>query len=199
VSTVDVASLLYAGETVETELSLGPNRLVATSHRLVAVTPEAPGPNVTTVDRPNVETLRVTVDLDLALLRPAVQALVVGVVLVAVGVSFEFGGLLAPPELDAGVAGQVGVGGVLTLLGTVAELLALLDDALLAAGGFSLLLGAALAGYVGHTRERVVRTHVAGEDPFDVPAHGIDPAAVERFQGTLRTTSGAAPADSQPR
>lgn len=162
----EVRELLYDGETVEREVTFGSNRVVVTSHRVLAVTRDAPGANVRKVDRPNVEGVATATDSKRGHLVNAFAMFVLAIPLLAGGRILSFDGMFEGLDTGRG-ANAIGVStGFLDTLGFV---FGLIDDALLWSGVACLgLLVLFLVLYV-RSRTTVVRIGVAGESDVSFP------------------------------
>ncbi|WP_434530321.1 hypothetical protein ACODNH_11885 [Haloarcula sp. NS06] len=95
-------SLLYDGEVIEADVRLDRGGVVVTSHRVLVFTPDREGSNYRQVDRPNVEGVDVTTSGDWSFLELGVKALVVGIVLVAAGMTVSLDSLVGNVSLDSG-------------------------------------------------------------------------------------------------
>lgn len=170
--------LCYDGERIEAEFDLGESAVVVTSHRVLAFTPGADGANYRAVDRPNVDGVARTVEGSERAVATALKALVVGAVLLGAGSLFSLDGLAESVDLSGAGTAQLGMGGMLSMLQQIFALLALLDDALVALGALVLLGAAAAMGWYAHSRTRLLRLSVAGEDDLVVPAPESDDEGV---------------------
>jgi hypothetical protein len=167
----DVRSLLHDGETVEREVEVGTNRLVVTSHRLLAFTPDSGGANFEHVERPNVDGARLaTVGRPRLLVRGG-AALLVAAPLLAVARLFDTDGLLSTPD---GIAGLTGAGGLLGLVERASYLVGLVDDAVLALGVLFLVGTVVYAVRYARSRTRAVIVSVAGDEDLQIPATAPD-------------------------
>lgn len=196
------ASRLRNGETIVTTVPVGANGIVVTSQRLMAFTPEGDGPNYRVVERPNVEAVRLETVADDDWLEYVFKGGLGGLVGVAVGLTVDFGSLLAIGSVDTSGAGQVGVGGLLAVLERVTTLLGRLDQVFLYGGLLALALGLAALGRYVESREHTLTIAVAGDDPIRVlaPADSEDALArVERsLDGDDARDAAADPLDPQP-
>ncbi len=104
-------SLLYDGEVIEADVRLDRGGVVVTSHRVLVFTPDREGSNYRQVDRPNVEGVDVTTSGDWSFLELGVKALVVGVVLVAAGMTVSLDSLVATSRWTAAVPRAPSVSG----------------------------------------------------------------------------------------
>jgi hypothetical protein len=178
-----VDDLLYDGETVRESVDLDGARVVVTSHRILAFTPDMDGANFQQADLPNVEGVGTGARTESRLLEPGLRIGVVGVVLVVTGLVVDFGGLVGGVDLGGG-AGSVGIGG---MLGPVRSLLGLvrdLDQYLRLVGALALLLAVGLLSVYWYLREPTLTVAVAGGEDIHVPRVD-DPGAVSRIERAL--------------
>jgi hypothetical protein len=166
----EVSELLYDGETVEREVTFGSNRVVVTSHRLLAVTPDAPGANFRKIDRPNVEDVGIGTDSSPGHLVNAGGLVVLAVPLVAASRILSFDGMFEGLSTSRG-AQAIGVStGFLDTLGFV---FGLIDDALLWSGVVCLVLALPFVGLYVYSRTTVVRIDVAGGENVSFPVGNV--------------------------
>lgn len=183
-----VEDLLFEGESVRRTVSLGDNRVVVTSHRLLAFTPSAGGENYRQADLPNVSDVRAGYDGEETLVAQALQVFLYGGILLAVGVLFDFESLV-PTDAFSGTgegAAQLGIGGLLGMMQRMLELIAMIDDISRALGALLLLLGAFIVAVYLLTRDRVVVVSVAGDGGTitvpageDAPESAVEDAVAE--------------------
>ena len=167
-------TLLYAGETAVATLSIPDGQMVATSHRLLILTPDADGPNLRVVQRPNVQRLGQGTN-GRQFLRPTVVTMGGGVAAIALG------SLLTVESMAEAVPTEGPAAGLLGPIGTLLTLVGVLDELLVAAGAISLLLGTAITVVWLLVRTAVVTVRVAGGETIRVPAGSLDGARIERF------------------
>jgi hypothetical protein len=169
-----VEQLLFEGESVEGAVSVGPGRVVVTSHRVLVFRPHADGANYEHVDRPNVEGITRDTLGRPRLLGGAIKAGVVGAILAGAGLMVDldglFGGFTVPDS-----AGALGVGGIFALMRTFVSLFTLLDDALWWGGLLTLAVAAVFGAAYVTTRERTLCIRVAGDEDIHVPLAGDSP------------------------
>ena len=178
-------SLLYDGEVVEADVRLDRGGVVVTSHRVLVFTPDREGSNYRQVDRPNVEGVDVTTSGDWSFLELGVKALVVGVVLVAAGMTVSLDSLVGNVSLDSGgAASAVGIGGMLGMLQTMLTLMAQLDDLMRLFGGLALAFAAVVLGVYLWSRDRLLVVRVAGDDDIELTAPD-DESVVERIKAAI--------------
>ncbi|GGK67234.1 hypothetical protein [Haloarcula sebkhae] len=178
-------SLLYDGEVIEADVRLDRGGVVVTSHRVLVFTPDREGSNYRQVDRPNVEGVDVTTSGDWSFLELGVKALVVGVVLVAAGMTVSLDSLVSNVSLDSGgAASAVGIGGMLGMLQTMLTLMAQLDDLMRLFGGLALAFAAVVLGVYLWSRDRLLVVRVAGDDDIELTAPD-DESVVERIQAAI--------------
>jgi hypothetical protein len=190
-----VEDLLYDGESVRESVDLDDARVVVTSHRVLAFTPEMDGANFQQADRPNVEGVGTGARTESRLLEPGLRIGVVGVVLLGTGLVVDFGSLVGSVDLGGG-AGGVGIGG---MLGPVRSLLGLvrdLDQYLQLFGALALLLAVGILSVYWYLREPTLTIAVAGSEDIHVPRVD-DAAAVDRIERAL--TPDGADGDGTPR
>ncbi|WP_058993078.1 hypothetical protein [Haloarcula sp. CBA1127] len=188
-------SLLYDGEVIEADVRLDRGGVVVTSHRVLVFTPDREGPNYRQVDRPNVEGIDVTTSGDWSFLELGVKALVVGIVLVAAGMTVSLDSLVGNVSLDSGgAASAVGIGGMLGMLQTMLTLMAQLDDLMRLFGGLALAFAAVVLGVYLWSRDRLLVVRVAGGDDVELTAPD-DESVVERIEAAV--VPGTGPADAE--
>jgi hypothetical protein len=188
-------SLLYDGEVIEADVRLDRGGVVVTSHRVLVFTPDREGSNYRQVDRPNVEGVDVTTSGDWSFLELGVKALVVGVVLVAAGMTVSLDSLVGNVSLDSGgAASAVGIGGMLGMLQTMLTLMAQLDDLMRLFGGLALAFAAVVLGVYLWSRDRLLVVRVAGDDDIELTAPD-DESVVEQIEAAI--VPGAASADAE--
>lgn len=172
-----VEDLLFDGETVRREVPVGDNRVVVTTHRVLAFTPESDGENYRRVDLPNVADVRAGHEGETNLLRTALRTFAYGGVLLAVGVAVDFEAIV-PTDAFSGTgqaAGQVGVGGLLGVMQRMLGVIAQLDRYARLVGAVLVLFGVFVVAVYYLTRERVLVVAVAGDaEDIHVPAPDAD-------------------------
>jgi hypothetical protein len=182
-----VEDLLYEGESIRETVALGDGKVVVTTHRLLAFTPDSEGENFRDVDLPNVVGVESDADGDVDILVRGVKTLGVALVLVLVGQLIDFGSLIGTTSIDTGGAGGAGIGGLLGTLNGFLQLFARLDELLTLFGALLLLLAVVIFGAYLLTRQRVLRIDVAGDADdilVDAPDGGLD-GTVSRLEGAL--------------
>lgn len=184
-----VEDLLFEGETVDRTVSLGDNRVVVTSHRLLAFTPEADGENYSQVDIPNVADVRAGYDGETNLLAQAARVGLYGVVLLGVGVFLDFESFV-PTDVFGGTgaaAGRLGLGGIIGMMQTFLGLIAQIDDFALMIGALLVLFCVFILAVYLLTRDRVLVVAVAGDDEHILVPTGDEDvsAAVSALESAL--------------
>jgi hypothetical protein len=81
--------------------------------------------------------------------------------------------------IDVGTGGEMGLGGFIGLMQSLLNLLALLDELLVAAGAIALLVGALFLGAYAWSREELLVVEVAGDDDIELPAPERDDAVAD--------------------
>ncbi|NHX39519.1 MULTISPECIES: hypothetical protein [Haloarcula] len=191
-------SLLYDGEVIEADVRLDRGGVVVTSHRVLVFTPDREGSNCRQVDRPNVEGVDVTTSGDWSFLELGVKALVVGIVLVAAGMTVSLDSLVGNVSLDSGgAASAVGIGGMLGMLQTMLTLMAQLDDLMRLFGGLALAFAAVVLGVYLWSRDRLLVVRVAGGDDVELTAPD-DESVVDRIEAAIVPEAPPADAGSAP-
>ena len=162
-----VEDLLYEGERVRGRVSVGDDRVVVTTHRLLAFTPTGEGENSRQVDLPNVDDVRAGYDGEDALLPQALRAAVYGLVLLAVGFLVDFDSFVPTDVFDSTseTAGRIGLGGLFATMGRLLDVVASLDDVARVAGALVLLFAVFVLAVYALTRDRAVVVSVAGDAP----------------------------------
>lgn len=162
-----VEDLLYEGETVRGRVSVGDNRVVVTTHRLLAFTPTREGENYRQVDLPNVDDVSAGYDGEDHLLPQALRAAVYGLLLLAVGVFVDFDSFVPTDVFDdtSEAAGRIGLGGMFAMMGRLLDIIARLDDVARALGALVLLFAVFVLLVYVLTRDRAVVVRVAGDTP----------------------------------
>lgn len=169
-----IRALTYDGERIDAELRFSDGALVATSHRLLAVTPDGDGPNLRTVHRPNVTGVG-RARGGRRFLRPLAATAGVGT-LALVG-----GSLFSVESAADTVPTTEGFGGVLGPIRTLLGLVGVVDELLLLVGALLLLVGVGLAGVWLTVRRPVVVVSRAGSEPMRVPADGVTERRLREF------------------
>jgi hypothetical protein len=184
--TGSVEELLYDGEQVRHRVDVDGSRVVVTTHRLLAFTPEGAGENFQQVDRPNVDGVSAGHDGEDNLLVQGARVLVYGVVLLAVGLFVDFGSFV-PTDMfgQAGAAGSMGLSGLLGLLQSFTEVLAQADQFARIVGAVLLLFAVFVFAVYLLTRDRVLVVSVAGGEDITVPASGGIETAVAELEDAL--------------
>jgi len=159
-----VDELLLAGERVRERVTVGDHAFVVTSHRVLSFGPgEGDEPRFRAVDRPNVVAVRIETHDPLRLLGWAGIFGVVGTVLLLIGLSIDFGGLV--PGVGAGPAAEA----LRVVTDALSALLAAFGRLLVWTGTVVVLAGVAVfVTYVRGRHERLV-VAVDGETNLTAP------------------------------
>jgi len=195
-----IDDLLYDGETVEETVDIDTSRLVVTSNRVLAFTPETDGEHFQQVDRPNVTGVTTAAGREGTMLTWSVALGALGAVLVAVGVVVDFDSLVGDVGAGNAEAGRrLGVGGVLETVQRLFELLAQLDDFMRLFGVLAVLGAVALFAVYRFLREPALVVETAGDDrDIRVPQPADDPDARTRLERALFPDAGRAGRESSP-
>ena len=178
-----VAELLYEGEDVTEQVSVGDAHVVVTTHRVLAFTPEMEGENFRQVERPNVTDVSVRTDGETGFLMTGFRAGLFGIVFLGVGMVVDFGALMGDinlSEMDAG-AGALGIGGILGMVQGMIDILSSLDDYMRMFGALLLLFALVpVAVYVYSRETRLVLSIAGGDDlPIASPPEDADSIVAE--------------------
>lgn len=187
--------LLYDGESVRESIDLDPARVVVTSHRVLAFTPDRDGPNFRQVDRPNVEGVSPGADGDRTHLVRGIRWMAIGAILLVTGAAVDLDALIGRVDMgDAGGAQRIGAGGVLGLVRTTLDLLGRLDEGLMLAGAVAALAGLAAVGLYLRTRDATLVVAVAGDDDLHLP-RPADAEVRDRLEAAVVPTGSGPPAE----
>ena len=193
-----VDDLLYDGETVRETVDVGTSRVVVTSHRVLAFTPDADGENFRQADRPNVEDVETgsATDDDWSL-RYALRFGIVGGIFAVLGAMIDFGDTFGDIEFDAEAAGQVGAGGLISVAQTLIDIMAMLDVLLLVFGLLALLLAGVLVGVYLFQRDPTLVIRVAGDkEEIHLPRSDAGDETRRRLEAAIFPDRGAGAAGS---
>ena len=176
----DIEPLCYAGESVVEAVPFSGGTVGVTSHRVLALTPGADGPNLRAVDRPNVASIELSAGGDAGHGARAVRFGVYALALVGASFVVDFGAVEAidPPS-------GTGAGGVVQMAVAMTGLLTMVDDALRYAGLLVLLVALLFAALYGYSRDSYLAVDVAGGDAVHVPASPSESAAADRLRIAL--------------
>lgn len=181
-----IHELLYDGETVRETVAVDSARVVVTSHRVLALTPEGDGPKFRQVDRPNVVGVGAGSDGDGALLARGIRWSAIGGVVAAAGTFVNFDSIVGDVALGGSETGGIGIGGVLGAVQGMLALLRQLDELLQLLGALGMLLGVLVLGAYLHTRDATLVVEVAGDDAdVHLPRPADSRAAIERLETAI--------------
>jgi hypothetical protein len=199
-----VEDLLYESERIRSEVDLEAGRVVVTTHRLLAFTPDDEGTNFRDVDLPNVTSVAGGHRGESNLVAQALRFLLYGVVLLAVGVFVDFSAFVPTDAFGANAsgAGQIGIGGFLGIMNRFIGLIAGLDRIARILGAVLLLFSTFIFGVYLLTRDRVLVVEVAGDEDVQIPTSGeeADDAVTALERALFESNAGGAttPADPEP-
>ena len=177
----EVDRLLHDGETVEEALDVGQDRLVVTTHRLLAFMPSGDGPRFEAIHRPNVTGVEMQSGGAAHHLERAIKAGILGFFLLAGGATVSLDGMLTG-SVDSAAASQTGVGDIIGFLGVLATVLALVDDVLLVAGLVSIAIAAVASTLYVRSRDTNVVVRVAGGDDVHLTGEDATEASLVRLR-----------------
>jgi len=193
-----VDELLYEGESIRESVDVGSSRVVVTSHRVLAFTPETAGENFTGTERPNVDGVSLGARTDDNLLRRALQFGVGGGLLAVVGYFVDFGSTFGDLNLNSEAAGRVGAGQLIGVAQTLIDIMALLDFLLLLSGGVLLFLTALLIGVYWFRREPTLVISIAGGGDIHLPQPTDATSARTRLEAAIFPDAGSAADTGNP-
>lgn len=160
-----VDDLLYDGESVRESLDVGTARIVVTSHRVLAFTPEMDAENFQQADRPNVTGVDTGALAEGNLLERGLRFGVVGIVLVVTGLLFDVESMLGDSlDFESTHTDEFGLGGLMEVTEVMMNLLVNLDDLLVTFGALALFLSAVLLGVYWFLRTPTLVVELAGEE-----------------------------------
>ena len=179
-----LSRLTYDGESLVDGVTVSGGTVGVTTHRVLALTPEAEGPNLQAVERPNVEDVAAAAAGDAA---HGVRALRFGVYALALYggsylVNFDSVSTVEPSSAP-------GAGEVVSMAVAMTGILSAVDDVLRIAGVLVLLVALVFLALYGRSRDRHLRIEVAGDDPVRVPMNRNEHAPTERLAAALEKAS----------
>ena len=180
----EVDRLLHDGEDVEELLDVGPDRLVVTTHRLLAFMPSGDGSRFEAIHRPNVTGVELQSGGSPQHLERALKAGILGFFLIAGGATVSLDGMLTG-SVDAAAASQTGVGDIIGFLGVLATILALVDDILLVTGLISFGVAAVATSIYLRSRDTDVVVRVAGGDDVHLTGEDVTESSLVQLRRAL--------------
>lgn len=177
-----VDDLLYEGESVRESIDVGTARVVVTSHRVLAFTPEMDGQHFRQVERPNVDGIETSALAEADLLERGIRSGIIGGVLIAVGVVFDFESIAGGTNFQDANVDEFGLGGMMSMAQNMMNLLANLDSLLRTFGILALFLSVVMLGVYWYLRTPTLVIEVAG-DGEDI--HVPRPEDVEGIRNRL--------------
>lgn len=159
-----VKELLYESESVEEVLDYDDTRVVVTSHRVMAFTPEMDGENFRQVDRPNVTGVTTGAQSRTALAARSIRYGIYGAILVLAGYFLNFEDFVGGVSLDAESAQQTGAGGVVQTTQGMLDFIANLDELMQTFGALALLVAVAVFAVYWLLRTPTMVISVAGDE-----------------------------------
>jgi len=180
----DVDRLLFDGEAIEESMDVGSDRLVVTTHRLLAFMPTGDGPRFEAIHRPNVVRVDLQAGGENDHLTRGVKAGILGFFLLAGGATVSLDGVLGG-SVDTTGASQVGVGEIVGLLGVLQTILNLVDDALLVAGLVAFGVAAVAITLYARSRHTDVVVRVAGGDDVHLTGDDVTETSLVQLRRAL--------------
>ena len=159
-----VKELLYESESVEKVLDYDDTRIVVTSHRVMAFTPEMDGENFRQVERPNVTGVSTGSQGRISLAARSIRYGVYGGLLVLVGSVINFESYVGGVTFDPEAAQQTGAGGVVQTTQGMLGFIANLDEMLQSLGALVLLAAVAIFAVYWLLRTPTMVISVAGDE-----------------------------------
>jgi len=178
------ARLCYGGESVVEVVPFSGGLVGVTTHRVLALTPDGDGPNLQSIDGPNVADVELSSGGDAAHGVRALRYGLYAVLLVGASYLIDFSGVSGVDPPSGTGAGQV-INMALAMLGV----LSLVDDVIRIAGLGVLVLALLLAVAYGRSRDSYLAIRVAGGDPVRVPAAASESAAATRLRVAVEKAS----------
>jgi hypothetical protein len=158
-----VDELLYSGERVVHRTEIGDNEVVVTSHRILAFTPDSDGENFHQVDRPNVSNVRRGATGETNLLSQGTKVGGIAIVLLLAGQFISLDSYVAGMDFDSGAAGRMGLGGIMSMMNSMMNFIANLDEYMTMLGALLVLLAVFIFAVYVLTRDRVLVIGVSGD------------------------------------
>jgi hypothetical protein len=159
-----VKELLYESESVEEALNYDDTRVVVTSHRVMAFTPEMDGENFRQVERPNVTGVGTGAQSRASLAARSIRYGIYGAVLILAGYFLNFESFVGGVNFDAESAKQTGAGGIVETTQGMLDLIANLDELMQTFGALALLAAVAIFGVYWLLRTPTMVISVAGDE-----------------------------------
>ena len=181
-------SQLYEGELMIDTATVDDVLIGISTHRLFALTAEEiDSTTLQTVMLPNVEGFETTAGGKQAYGIRAVRTGIYSVLLLGAGTFVDLEGLISPVTAPAGA----GIGGVLTMVNRLIELVSFVDDALLVTG-LVFLAGALFftAKYLA-SRDRYFEVIVSGSETVRLPIDSEVRPPIDRLEEALEKASNA--------
>lgn len=158
-----VEDLLYESESVEEVFDIDSSRVVVTSHRVLAFTPEMDGQNFTQVERPNVTGVATGAQGKTALAGRSIRWGIYGLLLVFAGLLFDFERYVGGLSFDSEAAGETGAGGIVGIAQSMLNVMAQLDELMQVVGALLILVAVAMFAVYWLLRVPTLVIRVAGD------------------------------------
>lgn len=165
-----VKDLLYENETVKEVVDVEDSRVVVTSHRVMAFTPNMDGENFRQVERPNVTGVGMGSLGKTDLAGRSVRYGIYGILLIVVGLLIDFENYIGGVSFDAEAAQDTGAGGIVSMAQGMMNFMAQLDELMQVVGALVLLVAVVLFAVYWLLRTPTLVIEVAGdEEDIQVP------------------------------
>lgn len=172
---------LFAGETLDAATRVDNTTIGVSSHRVLAYGPDGDGPALQTAHRANVTDIDISRTGRTTAGYRAVRAGVYTIILVGVGSLIELDSIMEPVTTPTGM----GMGGVISLLNLLVQLIGYVDEVLLVAGLATALATCFFAARYLKSRDRVIEITRTGNEPLRVPIASRGHAAVDQLTAPL--------------
>jgi hypothetical protein len=159
-----VEELLYESESVEEALDYDDTRIVVTSHRVMAFTPEMDGENFRRVERPNVTGVGTGSQSRASLAARSIRYGIYGAVLILAGYFLNFESFVGGVSIDGKTAQETGAGGIVQTTQSMLGLIANLDELMQTIGALVLLVAVVIFAVYWLLRTPTMVISVAGDE-----------------------------------
>lgn len=181
-------SQLYEGELMIDTATVDELLIGISTHRLFALTGEdMAATTLQTVMLPNVVGFGTTTGGKQAYGLRTVRTGIYAVLLLGAGLFVDLEGLISPVAAPSGA----GIGGVVSMVNLLIDLVALVDDVLLGVGLLSLVGALFFAARYLASRDRYFEVTVSGDEPIRIPIDAEARPPIDRLEEALEKASNA--------